>query len=354
MANDTAILSTASSFLDDIVTHNASNTDFRADLTTSIWKWVWPLLCVTGLVGNTLVLLVLRRDGLARTSANVFLTALAVGDTMGLLVASVVSYPHFAWGIWLENTSNWACRAIRPAHATLVTASSWVVVGFTVERCVATRHMLFKLHMHTPRNAGLCCLSLLVLSFVKNIDLCVIFTFTTNPSGDLICTIPLRYTDYMRYYRPWTNVILNTAVPLCIVLVCNTAIIRQLRQNPMPTAVRDSVMRSTCTCLGMSFAFIVCYFPIDMFVLIERYLPTTVPTWFVVFRCLILLRYTNHAINFFLYILTSAHFRSELIALFRSCIQRSRAAATVVRRMSSRVTGRFEFRRGFGDDLEMR
>ena len=95
MANDTAILSTASSFLDDIVTHNASNTDFRADLTTSIWKWVWPLLCVTGLVGNTLVLLVLRRDGLARTSANVFLTALAIGDTMGLLVASVVSYPHF-------------------------------------------------------------------------------------------------------------------------------------------------------------------------------------------------------------------------------------------------------------------
>ena len=87
MANDSVLLSTASSVLEDVATSNASNTgDFLDDLSTRLWRWVWPLLCVTGLVGNSLVLLVLRQDGLLRTSANVLLTALAVADSLVLMV----------------------------------------------------------------------------------------------------------------------------------------------------------------------------------------------------------------------------------------------------------------------------
>ena len=86
-ANDSALLSTASSVLEDVATSNASNTgDFLDDLSTRLWRWVWPLLCVTGLVGNSLVLLVLRQDRLVRTSVNVLLTALAVADSLVLMV----------------------------------------------------------------------------------------------------------------------------------------------------------------------------------------------------------------------------------------------------------------------------
>ena len=63
---------------------------------------------------------------------------------------------------------------------------------------------------------------------------------------------------------------------------------------------------------------------------------------------LVLLRYANHAVNFFLYSLTGAHFRSELVALFRRCIQRGRVTADVVRRLMSRVTSSFR------NDMEMR
>ena len=113
MANDSALLSTASSVFEDVATSNASNTgDFLDDLSTRLWRWVWPLLCVTGLVGNSLVLLVLRQDRLVRTSANVFLTALAVGDSLVLIAASVVVYLIYIWSFWLQITSTSACHTV--------------------------------------------------------------------------------------------------------------------------------------------------------------------------------------------------------------------------------------------------
>ena len=71
---------------------------------------------MTGLVGNTLVLLVLRRDGLVRTSANVYLSALAVGDSLVLMVALIVWYPVLAWGWWLVDASTLAGYAARPVR----------------------------------------------------------------------------------------------------------------------------------------------------------------------------------------------------------------------------------------------
>ena len=360
MATDTALSPTVTSFLEEVVTASDNSTNdfsgsfFRADLSAYIWRWVWPLLCLTGLVGNTLVLLVLRRDGLVRTSANVYLTALAVGDSLVLVVASVALYPGIAWGFWLENTSVWACRTIITLHNTLLSASVWIIPAFTAERCIAVRFPLIKRRVCTPSNAGLCCVALLVAAFVKNVDFVFMSDFTTNSSVDANCFIPLSYREYVREYRAWLNIVLDAVLPLCTIIACNWAIIRQLRRRLMPTAVRDSLTRTTLMCLGVSFAFVVCVVPVYVLLVFESYYPMTSPYWDVVIICLLLLRYVNHAINFFLYNLTGAHFRCELIALFRSCIQRGRATAAVVRRLLSRVTGRFYFQRGLEDDIEMR
>ena len=358
MANSSDLLSTTSSFLEDIVTSHKNNTDnfiewnFRDGLTTNVWRYVWPLLCVTGLVGNTLVLLVLKREGLLRTSANVYLTAMAIGDNLVLIIASVAAYPFFTWGFMLGDTSIWACRVILPAHYTLLNASIWVIVAFTAERCVAVRCPLLKLRLCTPNKAGLCCVALLVVAVVKNIDLFFLLDLTTNPMGDVVCRVRKRY--YTIYYRPWINLVLIIVLPLCIVLVGNYAIIRKLRRTLTATTVRNSARRTTLMCLGVSFAFVVCVVPSNLFIFFEHDLPMTHRTRYVAISFVMFLRYVNHAINFFLYSLTGAHFRSELIALFHRCIQRGRTAAAVVRGMLSCVARRFNFRRSVGDDLQMR
>ncbi|KAK2153044.1 hypothetical protein NP493_2369g00001 [Ridgeia piscesae] len=316
---------------DDVATINNNNTrNVIIDVSVTIWRYGWPPLCMMGLVGNTLVLLVLRRDGLVRTSANVYLSALAVGDSLVLMVASVAIYPGKAWGWWFDSTSRLACHVTWPVLYTIINASTWLIVSFTVERCVVVRFPLLKLRLCTPRNAGLCCGSLLVLAFVKNIDLFLVYDLVIGTaSDDAICTAPLRYRDYVNNYRSMINFVTSCVIPTGVVLVCNWAIIRTLRRDLVQTTARDSIVRhTTVMCLAVSFAFIVCVAPAHVF-------NVTIPNWPLslhdVLGFLVLLRYANHAINFFLYSLTGAHFRCELVALFHRCIQRGRVTAGCVR-----------------------
>ena len=356
MANDTALMSTASSVLEDVVISNKNTSNgFVFDVSVNIWRYGWPPLCMMGLVGNTLVLLVLRRDGLVRTSANVYLSALAVGDSLVLMVASVVVYPSRAWGWWFVDTSRLACHVVWPIEHTLAVGSIWIIVAFTVERCVVVRFPLLKLRLCTPRNAGLCCGSLLVLAFVNNIDLFFVQDLVDTDSGDVFCTTPLRYLDYVNYYRPMINFVTSCVIPIVIVIVCNWAIIRTLRRDLMQTAARDSIVRhTTVMCLAVSFACIVCVAPVHVFYVTIPNWPMSLQDQYDVLISLVLLRYANHAVNFFLYSLTGAHFRCELVALFHRCIQRGLVTAGCVRRMTSRLTGSFHYRREVDQHLEMR
>ena len=348
MANDTALMSTASSVLEDVVTSNDSNTGgFVFDVSANIWRYGWPPLCMMGLVGNTLVLLVLRRDGLVRTSANVYLSALAVGDGLVLMVDSVAIYPGKAWGWWFVNTSRFLCHVTWPVLHTIINASTWFIVAFTVERCVVVRFPLLKLRLCTPRNAGLCCGSLLVLAFVKNIDLFFIHDLVVGTdSYDAICTAPLRSRDYVNNYRPMIIFVTSCVIPTGVVIVCNWAIIRSLRQDLLQTTARDSIVRhTTVMCLAVSFAFIVCVAPAHVFYVTIPNWPMSLQDQYDVLGSLVLLRHASHAVNFFLYSLTAAHFRCELVALFHRCIQRGHVTAGCVRRMTSRLTGSFRYRR---------
>ena len=353
MAADTALMST-SSILEDVATSNDTNTgDFVSDVTAKIWRYGWPPLCIMGLVGNTLVLLVLRRDGLVRTSANVYLSALAVGDSLVLMVASLATYPGFAWGWWLQNTSSVACHATRPIHHTLGTASTWLIAAFTVDRCVVVRFPLLKLRLCTPRNAGLCCGSLLVLAFVKNIDLFFMDAFVVD-TGDTICIVSLQYRDYMSNYRPMMTFITSCVIPAGVVIVCNWAILRILRRDLMQTAVSDLIIRhTTVMCLAVSFAFVVCVVPVHIFYVIFPNWPMSLQNQYDAMESLVLLRYANHAVNFFLYSLAGAHFRCELVALFRHCGQLIHEPTGAVGRLASRVMGTFHTRRQFQNELEM-
>ena len=323
MANSTAFFPTASSTVKDMVTSKENNTDVLSnDLIVAIWRYGWPPLCMMGLVGNTLVLLVLRRDGLVRTSANVYLSAVAVGDSLVLLVASVVVYPGYVWGWRLDFTNTLACRTTWPVHHTLVNASTWLIVAFTVERFVVVRFPLLKLRLCTPRNAGLCCVSLLVLAFVKNIDLFFIYTLVIDSdSGDVFCRVLVHNWDYVTNYRPTITLFTSCVIPAGIVLVSNWAIIRTLRRELMQTAARDLIVRrTTAMCLAVSFSFIVCVVPSYVFVVNMYSWPLTLQKQHDIWLTLAFLRYANHAVNFVLYSLSGAHFRYGLVALFRSCI----------------------------------
>ncbi|KAK2189559.1 hypothetical protein NP493_102g01045 [Ridgeia piscesae] len=262
-------------------------------------------------------------------------------------------YPGKAWGWWFDSTSRLACHVTWPVLHAIITASTWLIVAFTVERCVVVRFPLLKLRLCTPRNAGLCCGSLLVLAFVKNIDLFFMNALVVD-TGDTICTVPLQYRDYMSNYRPMIIFITSCVIPAGVVIVCNWAILRILRRDLMQTAVSDLIIRhTTVMCLAVSFAFVVCVVPVHVFYVIFPNWPMSFQNQYDVLGFLVLLRYANHAVNFFLYSLVGAHFRCELVALFRHCSQLIHEPMGAVGRLASRVMGTFHTHQQFQNELEM-
>ena len=91
---------------------------------------------------------------------------------------------------------------IKTAHNTPVNASIWIIAVFTVERIVATPSLQLKVRMHTTRNAGLCCVAVLAIACVKNIDIVLMSNIIPNTSGDVTCYIPSHYMDYIIHHRP--------------------------------------------------------------------------------------------------------------------------------------------------------
>ena len=287
MANGTAFFSTTSSTVKDIVTSKENNTDVLSnDLIVAIWRYGLPPLCMMGLVGNTLVLLVLRRDGLVRTSANVYLSALAVGDSLVLMAASVAGFPSYVRGWRLEFTDTMACRATWPVHHALINASTWLIVSFTVERCVVVRFPLLKLRLCTPRNAGLCCVTLLV----KNIDVFFIRALIIeSDSSDVVCGVLVHNWEYVINCRITNTLFTPCVIPTGVVLVSNWAIIRTLRRKKN--------------------SFNVCVLPAYAFGINMPSCPVTIQSQHNTRLTLAFLRYTNHAVNFVLYSVTGVHFR---------------------------------------------
>ena len=106
--------------------------------------------------------------------------------------------------------------------------------------------------------------------------------------------------------------------------------------------------------MAVLFAFIVCVAPAHVFYVTIPNWPMSLHDQYDVLVSLLLLRHANHAVNVFLYSLTGAHFRCELVALFLRCIQRGLVTAGCVRRMMSRLTGSFHYRREVDHHLEMR
>lgn len=315
MTNNVTLWLTASPDREDGVVdvRNSTGESIITDsLYTELWRDVWPLLFVLGLVGNTLVLVVLRREGLVRTSANVYLSAMAVSDSLLLLASSLVNYLPDVWDIDLPSTNIWTCRTTAPALATLYNGSIWILAAFTVERYVAVRFPLLKRLVCTLRNAGVSCVSLLVLAFMKNTDMFFILTIVDR-SGRAKCRISQHYYGYVRDYRFWICITAN-AIVVCVILVCNSSIIRGLQKLLQSTAP-SRLMHITFKCTVVSSPFVFCFVPEQAYYFIDYYWSIPVSARRVLLPTVMLMRYASHSVNFFLYSLSGAHFRSELVAM---------------------------------------
>ncbi|ODM94193.1 FMRFamide receptor, partial [Orchesella cincta] len=197
-----------------------------------------PIVVIVGILGNTITIYILTRKSM-HSSTNVYLTALAISDLFYLLFSFSMSWRHFTsinrfWLYWRYTPVGlWITDAFRCIHFTLSNLGStsvWLTVSFTVERYVAVCH---------PLSGTVTLLKILCEVFYICKIVLVHFANRTYEEKDEQCQLQkhsLERTEFgknetFRFLYHWFTTIFFVALPLLILAILNSFLIRDVRRS---------------------------------------------------------------------------------------------------------------------------
>ncbi len=325
---------------------NATKKLCEEDIEYSIYLQVIcvPIIVLFGIVGNTLSFCVMCSRTYAHKSYSYYLRALAIFDTLTLLINLVNSADEICrdWmGIktcFMDKlmVSSAGCKAFSVFEHTVMLMSSWLIVCFTIDRYIAVCHPLQLSRLCTENRSIVVTIILFIGTTIS--QLFRIYFIVKIPGRSQPCHAPpgtLR-TIYFGLDYFWFSFFLRFLIPFIIIVICNGHIafhIQRMRTRRQP---REMIKAHQAN-MAITTLFLVCgVFVITM-------LPNSVfsaATWIAyssgglpVLRkvlCTLLpydvpfqmVRLCNYSINCVLYGLTGRQFRRELRRLLY-CERRS-------------------------------
>lgn len=299
-----------------------------------LWMYLSPLIFVIGVVGNILTIAVLRRKKFAGTTTATYLPIVAAADTAVLIFGIIPEWLDYCEFIVFKEIHPWTCKVEKFLFYTSGDTAIWILVAFTFDRFIAVCFPFKKRVVCQPKRALIVCVVIFILAIAKNVHV----FWTRGPQydeddGELIktCGRPHPYTYFEYYIRPWIAFSIVMLVPFIIIIVCNTLIIRTLLQakrlrkeqsqsNSQQSHSDKAFLQTTAMCLSASFAFMAFIAPSLVLLIGSPYWSNddeTNEAYNFAKAINNQLVYVNHSINFFLYCLTGAKFREELVELLR-------------------------------------
>ncbi len=255
--------------------------------------------------------------------------------------APAISNVSFFILFFAASISPWICKSWFFINHSAKTVSGWTLVAVTFERTLLVYWPL-KAKDFTNRR-----LSFVVISAICFLCSIVYIHYfwsygrkyeivSGKPTLIGFCSVNAKQpalSFYMENIRPWQDLLIRSAIPFFILLICNVLIIVRLaHQHKMKKAKMTSTdvegnrrkeekMRSvTAMLLTVSFTHLMCISPMQIMYVIDKSDPfgwTITERW----QALVALRwgfavavyYLNHAINFILYVVSSSEFRKDFI-----------------------------------------
>jgi hypothetical protein len=316
----------------------------------NLWIFIGPVIFITGVIGNILVLAVMGRRRMHVTSTSFYLRIIALADFMVLITGMIPE--------WLEQTDIIVFKYIHPATCklekfsfyTCADTAVWILMIFTIDRFIAVCFPLNKKEYCITSRARYYALAALLFAICKNFH--VFWTrgaeyrldAQNNTYLKSNCGRPEPYTYFERYVRGWIAISLVSLIPFMVILVCNVFIIRALlqvrrlrKEQAIASQSDKTLIQMTVMCLSASFAFLVCVAPSIVLLIGRPYWENM--QWYEVVKAINnQLVYVNHSINFFLYCLTGKRFRHELMRMCRCGIYRKYGGGSPISSMAADTT----------------
>ncbi|NXD14473.1 SSR4 protein, partial [Nothocercus nigrocapillus] len=282
---------------------------------------IYALVCLLGLLGNSLVIFVILRYAKMKTATNIYLLNLAIADELFMLsipfVATSAALHHWPFGRAL-------CRTVLGVDGLNMFTSVFCLTVLSLDRYIAVVHPLRAATYRRPRvakmvNGGVWLLSLLVASPIP------IFagTATTHDGQAVACNLLWPSPAWSAAFVVYTT-LLGFLLPVLAMGLCYLLIVGKMRvvaQRVGWQQRRRSEGKLTRLVLMVVAMFVVCWMPFYVVQLVNLLLPGRLDA--TVNNASLILSYSNSCANPILYGFLSENFRHSFHGVLRRCLDTS-------------------------------
>ncbi|XP_074543514.1 opioid receptor, delta 1a [Halichoeres trimaculatus] len=273
---------------------------------------LYSVICVVGLLGNVLVMYGVVRYTKMKTATNIYIFNLALADALA------TSTLPFQSAKYLMNTWPFGeilCKLIIAIDYYNMFTSIFTLTMMSVDRYIAVCHPVRALEFRTPVKAKMINVLIWVLSSAIGVPIMVMAVTKVSESGKTVCM--LKFPDPDWYWDTVTKIcvfIFAFVVPVLVITICYGLMILRLRSVRLLSGSKEkdrNMRRITRMVLVVVAAFIICWTPIHIFIIVKTMVeidsrnPFVIASW----HLCIALGYTNSSLNPVLYAFLDENFK---------------------------------------------
>ncbi|XP_028935926.1 somatostatin receptor type 2 [Ornithorhynchus anatinus] len=295
------------------VNTSANATDPVFDSTSNaVLTFIYFVVCVVGLCGNTLVIYVILRYAKMKTITNIYILNLAIADELFMLglpfLAVQVALVHWPFGKAI-------CRVVMTVDGINQFTSIFCLTVMSVDRYLAVVHPIKSAKWRRPRTAKMINVAVWGVSLLVILPI-MIYAGVRGNHGRTSCTINWPgesgawYTGFIIY-----TFILGFLVPLSIICVCYLFIIVKVKSSGLRVGSskrKKSEKKVTRMVSIVVTVFIFCWLPFYIFnVSSVSVAISPTPALKGIFDFVVVLTYANSCANPILYAFLSDNFKKS-------------------------------------------
>ncbi|XP_061405743.1 somatostatin receptor type 1-like [Lethenteron reissneri] len=280
------------------------------DASTVVIPFIYVVVCMVGLLGNSLVIYVIFRYAKMKTATNIYILNLAIADELFMLsvpfLATSAAMHHWPFGSLL-------CRLVLSVDGINMFTSIFCLTVLSVDRYIAVVHPIKAARYRRPSIAKMTNVCVWALSLL--VILPIIIFANTEPSREegsdsVICNLLWPHTDL-----PWSvafvlyTFIVGFLLPVVAICVCYLLIIFKMRAVALKAGWqqrRRSERKITRMVLMVVAVFVLCWMPFYTIHLLFVFGVSPHPT---VMQLSVILSYANSCANPILYGFLSDNFK---------------------------------------------
>ncbi|XP_075867829.1 opioid receptor, delta 1a [Nelusetta ayraudi] len=273
---------------------------------------LYSVICVVGLLGNVLVMYGVVRYTKMKTATNIYIFNLALADALA------TSTLPFQSAKYLMNTwpfGELLCKLVIAIDYYNMFTSIFTLTMMSVDRYIAVCHPVRALAFRTPVNAKMINVLIWVASSAIGVPIMVMAVTKVADNGRTMCMLKFPEPDW--YWDTVTKIcvfIFAFVVPVMVITICYGLMILRLKSVRLLSGSKEkdrNMRRITRMVLVVVAAFIVCWTPIHIFIIVKTMVEINTRNPFVIasWHLCIALGYTNSSLNPVLYAFLDENFK---------------------------------------------